>query len=223
MAGRDWNNLGQDLNRIIEDAIHMGDFGRLNENIRGAFGRAFPGMGQGYFGGDEEWDFNLSGGKKQRDYSNSTKTCGRADSYAGKNSDEMFCKNENFKTGKKSPYFAGKARRCGSGAGFIAGGAAAAFLSCVPLAMLFAGILFRADNITAAMLIFMAVCVVTAIVMIIKGIGIIRLSTRFDKYIRILDGRTYADIKTLAAYSHVSEDEVLKTLKKMLKKGWFMQ
>ena len=41
MAGKDWNNLGQDLNRIIEDAIHMGNFGRLNQNINDALRRAF--------------------------------------------------------------------------------------------------------------------------------------------------------------------------------------
>ena len=40
MAGKDWNNLGQDLNRIIEDAIHMGNFGRLNQNINDALRRA---------------------------------------------------------------------------------------------------------------------------------------------------------------------------------------
>ena len=33
MKGQDWNNLGNDLNRIIENAVHMGNFGHLNESI----------------------------------------------------------------------------------------------------------------------------------------------------------------------------------------------
>ena len=117
MAGKDWNNLGQDLNRIIEDAIHMGDFGRLSENIRGAFGRAFPGMGAGTgsFGGDGDWDFNLSGRKKQEEYHNSSETYERSSAKTNKNS--------YFMTDKKSPYFAAKIKRYGSGAGFVAGGA----------------------------------------------------------------------------------------------------
>ena len=60
MAGKDWNNLGQDLNRIIEDAVHMRNFGRLNQNINDALRRAFQMDGDEFRMGDG-WDFDLSG------------------------------------------------------------------------------------------------------------------------------------------------------------------
>ena len=41
MNGKDWNDLGGDLNRIREDAVHMGDFGRINENINRTIKKAF--------------------------------------------------------------------------------------------------------------------------------------------------------------------------------------
>lgn len=217
MAGKDWNNLGQDLNRIIEDAIHMGDFGRLSENIRGAFGRAFPGMGAGTgsFGGDGDWDFNLSGRKKQEEYHNSSETYERSSAKTNKNS--------YFMTDKKSPYFAAKIKRYGSGAGFVAGGAVLALLSFMPLAMLLVGTLISNDSIMTVMPIFMIVCIAAGIVLMIKGSKIIRLSRRFDRYVRILNGRTYTDIDTLASYSHMTEEKVRRNLRKMLKKGWFIQ
>ncbi len=34
MKGNDWNNLGNDLSRIIEDAVYMGNFGRLERKYK---------------------------------------------------------------------------------------------------------------------------------------------------------------------------------------------
>ncbi|MEE0745035.1 MAG: hypothetical protein UIL73_00985, partial [Anaerovoracaceae bacterium] len=61
MKGNDWNNLGNDLSRIIEDAVHMGNFGRLNENINNTIREAFQGITGEEFRGNDGWDFDLSG------------------------------------------------------------------------------------------------------------------------------------------------------------------
>ena len=61
MNGKDWNDLGGDLNRIIEDAVHMGDFGRLNENINRTIKKAFQGISGEEFRSGDGWDFDLSG------------------------------------------------------------------------------------------------------------------------------------------------------------------
>ena len=62
MAGKDWGDLGQDLNRLIEDAIHVGDFRRLNDNIRGVFDQTFCGMENRKGNGENgNWEFDLSG------------------------------------------------------------------------------------------------------------------------------------------------------------------
>ncbi len=52
--------------------------------------------------------------------------------------------------------------------------------------------------------------------------SIIKL-TRFDKYLKTLAGKTYADIKRLAAAVGLSEKATVKDLKKMISGGLFMQ
>ena len=70
MAGKDWNNLGSDLNRVIEDAVNMKDFRRLNDSIRRVFDQTFCGMENknGSMAGGS-WDFNLSGSDKKQETS----------------------------------------------------------------------------------------------------------------------------------------------------------
>ena len=50
-----------------------------------------------------------------------------------------------------------------------------------------------------------------------------RLASRFDQHIRSLGGDTYADVKKLSLYCHRTEKDVVKELKKMMRKGWFLQ
>ncbi|MBR5422314.1 MAG: 5-bromo-4-chloroindolyl phosphate hydrolysis family protein [Lachnospiraceae bacterium] len=53
-----------------------------------------------------------------------------------------------------------------------------------------------------------------------SSLGIMK---RFEEYVGILQGRSYADVETLAAVSGRSAKAVRKDLKKMIKKGWFLQ
>ena len=52
--------------------------------------------------------------------------------------------------------------------------------------------------------------------------SIIKL-TRFDKYLKALAGKTYADIKNLAAATGLSEKATVKDLKRMISGGMFLQ
>ena len=61
MKGQDWNNLGSDLNRIIEDAVHMGNFSQLNRNINDTIRKSFYGEERN-FSNNNKWDFDLSKG-----------------------------------------------------------------------------------------------------------------------------------------------------------------
>ena len=77
MNGKDWNDLGGDLNRIIEDAVHMGDFGRLNENINRTIKKAFQGISGEEFRSGDGWDFDLSGKNGSRNNGTSNNGAGR--------------------------------------------------------------------------------------------------------------------------------------------------
>ena len=79
MNGKDWNDLGGDLNRIIEDAVHMGDFGRLNENINRTIKKAFQGISGEEFRSGDGWDFDLSG----KNVSRNNETADRTSQQAG--------------------------------------------------------------------------------------------------------------------------------------------
>ena len=84
MNGKDWNDLGGDLNRIIEDAVHMGDFGRLNENINRTIKKAFQGISGEEFRSGDGWDFDLSGKNGSRNNGTSNNgAAGQASQQAG--------------------------------------------------------------------------------------------------------------------------------------------
>ena len=55
------------------------------------------------------------------------------------------------------------------------------------------------------------------------GAGEFSLIERFEKIVKALGDKTYADIGALAAALGKPEDKLKKDLKKMLKKGWFTQ
>lgn len=214
MAGKGWNDLGQDLNRIIEDAIHMGDFRRLNDNIRGAFGQFFPGMDAGYEPlSKDNWDFDLSGsGKEKKDFSEPE--------------DVAFerAKPVNRASGKRqTDLFAGRKGRKVPAVVLIVAGILLAILNGPSMLLVLVFGILNIDVATAVFLVMTGAFTAAGIVMIGKGISRNRLSNKFDQYLRLLDGKTYIDISMLAQYSHSSRDDVIKTVKKMLKKRWFRQ
>ena len=74
-----------------------------------------------------------------------------------------------------------------------------------------------------AMLISFFACLAAGVVLTARGGVLLGLAGRFNRYVKILSGRQYADIKMLAAYSQRSERDVLKDIRKMIRKGWFTQ
>lgn len=56
-----------------------------------------------------------------------------------------------------------------------------------------------------------------------NGVEKLKLSRKFEKIIYALKGKTFADIKDLALACTSQKDTMLKDIKKMLSKGWFLQ
>lgn len=216
MKGNDWNNLGNDLSRIIEDAVHMGNFGRLNENINDTIRRAFQGVAGEEFRQNDGWDFNLSGnGEKERPK--------QEREARGKTEEKKAPFSENPVSLSNRALFAGSSRRKGGAVGFLIGGCAAAAVGLIFL-MLFTvgsaiGFGLFGGGFLALSLIFMA----GGAGMIVRGASGLKLSKKFEQHVRNLDGEPYVDIRKLALYCHRPEKDVLKEIKKMLHKGWFPQ
>ncbi len=276
MAGKDWNDLGQDINRIIQDAVDKSDFSRLNDSIQGILSQTFCGSQKQNSGSG--WEFDLSGSKSEHSQTGSRpqqkQTSGGSGnaaesrqeagasgnrakqpkaperengtsqqnvSHAGSGSrpqrqqqsqTQGYAYREPVTYGntagsyskkwKKAPYFAGNGKKYGASAGLLSGGISLMVVSCVPLAMLIIKA-FMGHSSGMAMFISFMVCLAAGIVMTAAGGHRFRMAGRFNRYIRILNGRHYADIKILAEYSQATEKDILKDIKKMIKKGWFTQ
>ncbi len=271
MAGKDWNDLGQDINRIIQDAVDKSDFSRLNDSIQGILSQTFCGSQKRNSGSG--WEFDLSGSKseysqtgsrsQQKQTSGGSGNAAQSRQEAGSSGSRVkqteapeggngasqqtaagagngsrpqreqgHAYREPVTYGntaggynkkwKKAPYFAGNGKKYGASAGLLSGGISLMVVSCVPLVMLIVKA-FMGRSSGMAMFISFMVCLAAGIVMTAAGGHRFRMAGRFNRYIRILNGRHYADIKILAEYSQTTEKDVLKDIKKMIRKGWFTQ
>ncbi len=242
MKGNDWNNLGNDLSRIIEDAVHMGNFGRLNENINNTIREAFQGITGEEFRRNDGWDFDLSGnartkgaaraaaqghgegreadgGGASRETSGASTSHGRgAGTYSGHGqqaASPVVLSNRAF--------FAGSSKRKGGAVGFLIGGCAAAALGLVFFILFVIGSAVGIELFGTGFLVLSLIFAAGGAGMIGRGVSGLKLSKKFEQHVRNLDGDAYVDIRKLSLYCHRSEKDVLKEIKKMLQKGWFPQ
>ena len=213
MAGKDWNDLGKNLDRIIDDAVNGRNFGHLNDTINRTVNQAFQSFSGGNAAGGP-WDFKLSKDEPQ-DYSYTEP--GVKSGYNKANT-----KQQSFKSAG-SDLFAGGGKRK---AGAIAKTASGIFCMLVGIVSLIitTGV-FMAG--IPALGIFFGIATVLfgsgGLFLTVSGVKTVKLAKRFDNYVRCLGGSTYGDIKMLASYTHQQENAVLKDIRKMLAKGWFIQ
>ena len=248
MNDKDWNDLGGDLNRIIEDAVHMGDFGRLNENINRTIKNAFRGISGEEFRSGDGWDFDLSGKNGQQgqneayDYGRpgGASGYGTAGTAAGSGNQRTASASSNLhsqQTGgyayrtdsrpaafaKNTSLFAGSGKRRGGAIAMLVSGIVVAALSCLPLISLLLSIAFSAAGAKIGSAIILFIMLAAGVFLIVKGAAGLNLAKRFDQYVRSLENSEYADIEKLAVCCHRPEKEIIRDIRKMLGKGWFLQ
>ena len=213
MRGNDWNDLGNDLSRIIEDAVHGGNFGRLNETIDNTVKRAFRSITGEEFRAGDGWDFDLSGnaGRDGRNQASQTAQAAGTEQTAG----NVVPTNRML--------FAGGGKRKGGSWGMVAGGCVAIVLGFIFLMIFLAGSAIGLASLGIGFFIAALPLMIGGAVLTVLGAGGLKLSKKFEQHIRSLDGEEYADIRKLSLYCHRSEAAVLKEIRKMLKKGWFVQ
>jgi len=214
MNGRDFNNIGQDLNRIIDQAIRMGSYGNLNRNINDTLKRAFQG---GSTMGGNDWDFNLS--KEQPK---------QAETWSEErwNMEEPNVKAYKPKKFEKQFFVIRRKRRTGPIAAMISGIVVGVVGICM-MAMSMMGYLLdllpfidSAGNIVMAFETVFGIMTGAGAITALWGKKALAFSNKFDGYIKNLNGHEFIDIKRLAEFSHQPEKKVLKDIKKAMKKGW---
>lgn len=236
MAGKDWGDLGHDLNRLIEDAVHGGNFNRLNDSIRNVFNQTFNGMDSKLSDfGDSNWDFDLSGKsqqqKSQQSQQNTYSTgagTSSGNTHSGYTKNRIKKNNNTYRTGSRSvlnklPYFAGNGKKYGATIVLLATGIFFLLISILPLLVSIINFMPGGSPAEARVIVLLSVFLAAGAALTAAGCLRIKLAGRFNRYVKILNGKDYTEIKALASYSHRSERDVIKDLRKMIKKGWFKQ
>ena len=238
MDYHDWSELGNDICRMVDDAVNSGDFRRLDENIRRTVTDGLENLGDSLRKGME----SFSGENRRQDTSGSWNTGGPSQPAggssraaggpaqprsAGMNWEESRNAARSRNAGgflSQSPLFA---RTFGTRAGgvallaigcTIAGGCLIALL--VFLIMHLAGV---AGTILTAMTGTLIVILIASAAAALAGKRFLGKTKRFDRYVEALKGRTYCNIEELAAQVGKSRRFVKNDLQKMISSRWFKQ
>ena len=250
MDYHDWSDLGNDIRRMVDDAVNSGDFRRLDENIRRTVTDGLENLGDSlkkgvesitgegmrstsHDGGpsrpDEEWErtagkTETSGGWNAGGWNMGSRDAGGSSRPAGGSAQAgpTFRNAGGFLN--RSPLFT---KTFGTRAGGIAllavGGTVAG--CCIIALFIFlilhlAGATGTAVSVAAGIL---AIILAAASVMAWTGKGFLGKAKRFERYVEALKGRTYCSIEELAAQVGKSQRYVRNDLQKMISSRWFKQ
>ncbi len=214
----DWEKLGQDIQHIVEDAINSQNFNQLNKTITNTVNETVHNVRKGLRTAEQavnkEWsrrNYRWYGSKEDNNQTQGTWNAPVAKEQNTKLAEtRFFCKKTGLKIGGMAMTICGSALNVGLGLAVI--------ILC--LVSLFLGE-FRL-GIKIALSILLPFLIGSAV---LTGAGSRMLSSvkRYRTYIQGLKGRTYCNIKELADLCGKSPSFVVKDVKKMIEKGWFIQ
>lgn len=220
MDYHDWSDLGNDIRRMVDDAVNSGDFRRLDENIRRTVTDGLGNLGGSLRKGME----SFTGENRKQDTSGSWNVGGPSQPAGGSSRAAGGPSRPAGGFLSQSPLFA---RTFGTRAGgvallavgcTVAGGCLIALL--VFLIMHLAGV---AGTILTAMTGTLIVILIASAAAAWAGKRFLGKAKRFDRYVEALKGRTYCNIEELAAQVGKSRRFVKNDLQKMISSRWFKQ
>jgi len=230
MNNNEWQQMGEDIRRQVQDAIDTGDFSRLSKTIGDTVGQAIGGMGKSLNeavdgvgkGLNEAVDevgrsLNEAVGGIGRNL-NDVRTGFAAPEQGGRRSTARRMK-PNLRP--DSRFFVRKPGGSVSGVVFMALGFSlfgiAAFCTFMSLMMaLFGGESFAA---VFAFGIFAAAGAGLGC----RGIALKERANRFKRYVSMVQQKLYCSIEELAGRTGRNKKFVLRDIKRMMRKGWFLQ
>ena len=211
----------------VQNAVNSGDYSRLSEdvgreleNIFGTIGRTVNGSFQGHGRGVQPGQFgyrnpaNDSNWKNTRTYQQ-IRNINRDRQQQMQNGGQPVQGHFSGPVRKQSPLYENMENHrilalLGMVAGYVLGGVLALTL---PVAFIF----------NPGLGVFVLTLATAALA---GGVAANRAFSRtndFDKYVNVLQDRTYIDVDTLAGIIGKSAKAIRKELKRMIKKGWFKQ
>ena len=198
MINNDWERFGDEIRRTIQNAVDSQDFSRLNQTVSDTIGKAMDSVSRGVKNGGwyRQKDDNMARGAAGVDMESVFGSGVRRNSSA-----------QHAAPAKKLLYLKGTSTRI-----------ALAFL-------LFLGLGAAVTGWSTALKAGMAVFGLFGLAFVAMGLAGTNMACsvgRFRKYVKALENREYCDVKELAQKTGRSVKAVVKDLKKMIRKGWFI-
>lgn len=214
MINNEWERFGDELRRTIQNAVDSRDYSRLNQTVSDTIGRAMDQVSRGLKNG---------GWYRERPGQNGPGGPGGGPWNPGQTDQTYHAPNAGMDMPKRQRlYRSGISSIVGglflAAAGFALGAGSLVFTLLLLLGVLGPGGLLAAVGAG----VFGALTAVFA-VMAGAGTALACRAGRFRRYVGILQGREYCDIRELAQKTGRSDRSVVKDLRKMIRKGWFCQ
>lgn len=217
----DWEKLGRDVQHIVEDAVNSQNFSQLNKAITNTVNEAVVSIRQGLRTAEKkvnkEWNrksyrwYGTDNNKQEKhgQYKKSATSAVQVRK-AKVSTYNFFRKNAGVKAGGLTLTICGCILNAGFGMAVIILCLVSLFLGSFPV------------GIRIALSILLPLLAASAIM---TGAGSRMLSSlkRYRTYIEALGGKTYCNIKEIARMSGKPSSFVVKDLRKMIAKGWFVQ
>lgn len=216
MINNDWERFGEEIRRTIQDAVDNQDFRRLNQTVSDTVGRAMDAVSDGLRNGG--WYKGPGEGSASRAENGQQTKDSAAGGFA-----QGVPRAGAIKSRAKMLYLRGTAPKVG-GIFLAATGYVLGVASLLVLFILFLigmktgwelGTRIAGGLLGAAAVIFAA--------MAYKGTGMVCSVGRFRNYVKVLGTREYCNTEELAKKTGRTVKAVVKDLKKMIRKGWFLQ
>lgn len=216
MPKNDWNQLGNDIKNIVQDAIETGDYGKLNRDLGVTLENALGNMATSVKDAAVKNLNHISESQKKAEFQRRERQEQNMHGYKKKmvkEAREKFALYVNTSTPRAL------------GILFTAlGFALVGMFGVTALTLWIAGIFIDAvaDKMQRGMLVFLAAIVASA-VLGIYGNTLRKKVKRFRSYVRTLNGKTYVKIEELAKSVRKSPKFVKRDLKKMIKSRMFLE
>ncbi|MEF9946246.1 MAG: 5-bromo-4-chloroindolyl phosphate hydrolysis family protein [Lachnospiraceae bacterium] len=209
MANKDWYHLGDDIKDIVQQAIDSQNYNTLNQTISDTIRNVT----------DTLKSPNRNTGPGAFPYGKNVKTPtgnkSKASSYTNTPPTAPAPSTRTAKTG----VFRGFGMVF-SIIGYALFGCFALITLILLLVTLTTGI--RYPGITIAFSILLPILIGTGILGLF-GTKMLRRTKRFKNYLHYLDGKTYCNIKMLAERTGKSNHYILRDLRDMIRRGWFLE
>lgn len=225
--------MGKDIGRQVQDAIDANDFSRLSKTIGDTVGRAIDGMGRNLNDAVDSMGKSLNDavGEVGRSLNDAVDEVGRSLNGAADEVRAGFVPSGQGSVRKTARYmkpnlrpdrrFFRKPQGKALGIVFMALGFSlfgiAGFFTFISLMMS----LFGGESLMAVFI--FGICAAAGAGLGCRGITLNERANRFKRYVNVVQQKLYCSIEELASKTGRSRKFILKDLRRMIRKGWFLQ